>query len=178
MKVRIARSPWAAFKAGASVNNRLSFSCTTVRHVLRELDAHALEAAFRAHGQALLAAHGEAAGRCIAIDGKVLRGRFDHFADPRAAPRLGALAQTEPIMVAHVPIAADSNEIPAAQPLIAELEQAGCLLTAGCGAWSKKTWLNMDSSQPCQEHAEERLEQSLALYPRVVHELEASQVQR
>jgi hypothetical protein len=95
---------------------------TTVRNVLRELDANALEAAFRAHSQALLAAQGEGAGRCIAFDGKVLRGSFDHFADQRAAQRLGALAQTEQIIVAHISIAEDSNEIPAVQQLIAELE--------------------------------------------------------
>jgi hypothetical protein len=103
---------------------------TTVRHVLRELDANALKRAFRAHRQALLAAPGEGAGRCLALDGKVLRGSFEHFADPRATQLLGALAQSEPIIVAPGPIAADSNEIAAAHQLIAELEQAGCLLTA------------------------------------------------
>jgi hypothetical protein len=56
---------------------------TTVRHVLHELDPAALEAAFRAHRHALLVAHGEGAGRCMAIDGKVPRGRFDF---PQSVP--------------------------------------------------------------------------------------------
>jgi predicted transposase YbfD/YdcC len=111
---------------------------TTVRNVLRELEPGALEAVFRAHSQALLAAQGEDAGRCIAIDGKVLRGSVDHFADQRAAQLLGALAQSEQLIVAHVPIAEDSNEIPAAQQLIAELEQAGCLLTLDAEHCQKK----------------------------------------
>jgi hypothetical protein len=102
---------------------------TTVRNVLRELDPAALEVAFRVHSQALLAAPGEGAGRCIAIDGKVLRGSFDHFADPRAAQLLEALAQTEHLILAHLPLADKSNEIPAAQQLIAQLGASGCLLT-------------------------------------------------
>ena len=39
-------------------------------------------------------------------------------------------------------------------------------------------WLNMDSSQLGQEHAEERHEQSFAPYPGVVHELKEAEVQR
>lgn len=102
---------------------------TTVRNVLHELDPAALEAAFRAHSQGLLVRQDEAADRRIAIDGKVLRGSFDHFADQRAAQLLGALAHAEQIILAHVPVADHSNEIPAAQQLIAELQPSGCLLT-------------------------------------------------
>lgn len=102
---------------------------TTVRNVLHELDPAALEAAFRAHSQGLWARHNGEGGRRIALDGKVLRGSFDHFADQRAAQLLGALAHAEQIILAHVSIADKSNEIPAAQQLIAELKPAGCLLT-------------------------------------------------
>jgi hypothetical protein len=97
--------------------------------LLRELDPGALELAFRAHRQGLLATHGEGAGRCIAIDGKVLRGSFDPLADPRAGQLLGALAQTEQFLLAPIPVADHANEIPAAPQLIAELGPAGCLLT-------------------------------------------------
>jgi predicted transposase YbfD/YdcC len=102
---------------------------TTVRHGRREIDPGALETAFRAHSPGLLTAHGEAPSRCIAIDGKVLRGSFDHFADPRATQLLGALAHAEQIILAHVPMADQSHEIPAAQQLIAELDPRGWLLT-------------------------------------------------
>jgi hypothetical protein len=94
---------------------------TTVRNILRQLDPDALEAAFRApfdtSGQALLERCDTGAGVRIAIDGKVLRGSFDHFADQKAAQILGALTQEEPRILAHVAIDAKSNEIPAAQQL-------------------------------------------------------------
>src|SRR3970282_426621 len=51
-------------------------ACPAVRNVRRELDPGALETACRAHSPALRAAHGAGAGRCIARDGKGLRGRF------------------------------------------------------------------------------------------------------
>jgi hypothetical protein len=111
---------------------------TTVRNVLRELDPAALEVAFRAHSQALLPAPGSGPSRCIAIDGKVLRGSFDHFAEQKAAQILGALAQEEQLILAHVAIDAKSNEIPAAQQLIAELGQSGCLLTLDAEHCQKK----------------------------------------
>jgi hypothetical protein len=126
---RFLAAPWQRLIAVFGGTWKRAPAYPTVRHVLRELDPGAREAAFRAHSQGLLAAHGEGADRCIAIDGKVLRGSFDPVADPRAAPLLGALAQAEHLILAQVPVADPSHDIPAAPQLIAELEAAGCLWT-------------------------------------------------
>jgi hypothetical protein len=95
-----------------------------VRHDLRELDPTALEAAFRAPSQGRWAIHDEGAGRGIAID-STARQPFDHF----AAPRLGALAQTEQLILAPAPRVDQSHEIPPAPLLLAKLGPSGYLLT-------------------------------------------------
>ena len=83
----------------------------------------------------------------MALDGKTLRGSFDRFHD-RAAPSAGiptatpskplasyaqilsAFATDTALILAHVDIDAKSNEIPAAQALLAELGLApGSIVT-------------------------------------------------
>ena len=59
--------------------------------------------------------------RFIAVDGKTLKGSFDAFADRKAAHVLGAFAVDHQIILAHEVIDEKSNEIPAAQALIAAL---------------------------------------------------------
>jgi hypothetical protein len=96
------------------------------------------EAAFRANSQALLAPTARC-GRCIAIDSpEVAKGAarpLDHFADPRAAQRLGALAQTEQLILAHLPSPDHSNEIPTAAAHRGADSRAAC--DPGCRALSK-----------------------------------------
>jgi hypothetical protein len=50
-----------------------------------------------------------------------LRGSFDNFNDRAAAQILCAFATDTALLLAHVDIAEKSNEIPAAQSLLAEL---------------------------------------------------------
>jgi hypothetical protein len=57
----------------------------------------------------------------IALDGKTLLGSFDRFRDRAAAQVLSAFATDTALVLAHVDIADKSNEIPAAQMLLAEL---------------------------------------------------------
>jgi len=57
----------------------------------------------------------------IALDGKTLRGSFDKFNDRAAAQVLSAFATDTALVLAHIDIAEKSNEIPAAQALLAEL---------------------------------------------------------
>ena len=59
--------------------------------------------------------------RTIALDGKTLRGSFDKFNDRSAAQVLSAFATDTALVLAHIDIAERSNEIPAAQALLAEL---------------------------------------------------------
>ena len=66
----------------------------------------------------------------IALDGKTLRGSFDHMEDKKAAQVLSAFASQSAIVLAHSEIDVKSNEIPAAQQMIAELGLTGVVFTA------------------------------------------------
>ena len=59
-----------------------------------------------------------------------MRGSFDNFRDRAAAQVLSAFATDTAFVLAHVDIAEKSNEIPAAQVLLAELGiAAGAIVT-------------------------------------------------
>ena len=100
---------------------------TSVRFILRGLDVEQMELAFREHAADLA----EGAGRfaAVAIDGKTLRGSFDAFHDRKAAHVLSAFAVDGQIILAHLAIDQKSNEIPAAQDMIATLGLTGRLFT-------------------------------------------------
>jgi hypothetical protein len=94
---------------------------TAVRYILQGLDPAGVEAAFRRHAALLQAAHAAPGHGSIALDGKTLRGSFDRFNDRAAAQVLSAFATDTALVLAHIDIAEKSNEIPAAQVLLAEL---------------------------------------------------------
>ena len=94
---------------------------TSVRWILQRLDPDELEQAFRRHAESLDGSCADAPSRFIAIDGKTLRQSFDAFADRKAAHVLSAFAVDHQIILAHEVIDEKSNEIPAAQALIAAL---------------------------------------------------------
>ena len=98
---------------------------TAVRYILQGLDPAAVEVAFRRHATLLQAARATPGHGSIALDGKTLRGSFDKFHDRAAAQILSAFATDTALVLAHVDIAEKSNEIPAAQALLAELGVAG-----------------------------------------------------
>jgi hypothetical protein len=102
---------------------------TAIRYILQGLDSDAVEAAFRRHANLLQAAHAKPGGGSLAIDGKTLRGSFDAFRDRAAAHLLGVFATDTALVLAHREIDEKSNEIPAAQALLAELGLAGRLVT-------------------------------------------------
>jgi len=104
-------------------------SHTALRYILQGLDAKAVEAAFRRHAALLQAAQARPGAASIALDGKTLRGSFDNFCDRAAAQVLSAFATDTALVLAHLDIADKSNEIPAAQTLLAELGAAGTLVT-------------------------------------------------
>ena len=90
---------------------------------------NAVEAAFRRHANLLQAAHAKPGGGSLAIDGKTLRGSFDAFRDRAAAHLLGVFATDTALVLAHSEVDEKSNEIQAAQALLAELGLAGRLVT-------------------------------------------------
>lgn len=103
---------------------------TAIRYILKGLDPAAVEAVFRRHAARLQAARATPGQGSIALDGKTLRGSFDNFNDRAAAQVLSAFATDTALILAHVDIAAKSNEIPAAQTLLAELGVAdGAIVT-------------------------------------------------
>ena len=87
---------------------------TTIRGIIRQLDAASVEAAFR-HAAALNASI--AGQRFVAIDGKTLRHSFDNFLDRRAAHILTAFVVDTYLVLAHLECDDKSNEIPAVQTL-------------------------------------------------------------
>lgn len=102
----------------------------TLRNVLQSLDAEALERAFRDHARALLSRAPEGGRRVVALDGKALRGSFDHINDRKMAQALTAFASESGIILAHTEIDEKSNEIPAAQQMIRDLGLTGVIITA------------------------------------------------
>ena len=114
---------------------------TAIRYILQRLDPAAVEASFRRHAALLQAARATSGQGSIALDGKTLRGSFDNFRDRAAAQVLSAFATDTALVLAHIDIAEKSNEIPAAQKLLAELGLAdGAIVTHGCSALPKKTF--------------------------------------
>ena len=94
---------------------------TAIRYILKGLDPADVEAVFRRDAARLQTACATPGQASIALDGKTLRGSFDKFRDRAAAQMLSAFATDTSLVLAHVDIAEKSNEIPAAQALLAEL---------------------------------------------------------
>jgi len=105
---------------------------TTIRGILLQLDPADVERVFREHARTLCAHEKIPRGehRHVAFDGKALCNSFDQFEDRKAAHVLSAFASGLALILAHVECDEKSNEIPAAQKLIAELGLPGSLLTA------------------------------------------------
>jgi hypothetical protein len=99
---------------------------TSIRYVLRGLDAEAIAPHFRAHAAEL--SEGAAV---IALDGKTLRGSLDRFEDTRAAQVLSAFALGEQLVLGQIVLedTGKDHEIQAVQCLIETLGLAGRLYT-------------------------------------------------
>src|SRR5687768_13245347 len=111
----------ARFRATPAIN--------TLRTLFQALDPAELEAAFRHHAAQLGCATAPSGRRVIALDGKTLRGSFDHLDDQAAAQVLSAFSSEAALILAHQEIA-EGDEITAVQTLIEELGVRGVLFTA------------------------------------------------
>jgi len=123
---------------GFGLSLRRAPAYSSVRFILRGLDAEQMERLFRAHAAGLADAPVEGTGLPAAVaikpapakaGGKTLRGSFDAFHDRKAAHVLSAFAAADQIILGHLAIAEKSNEIPAAQEMIATLGLTGRLFT-------------------------------------------------
>ena len=69
------------------------------------LERDDLEAAFRRHAQELNGTVRMTGKRTVALDGKTLRGSFDHLKDQTAAHVLSAFASAAALILAHREVA-------------------------------------------------------------------------
>ena len=112
----------ACFRRAPAVN--------TLRSLFLALERDDLEAAFRRHAQELNGTVRMTGKRTVALDGKTLRGSFDHLNDQKAAHVLSAFASDAALILAHREVAGAPGEIPAVPTLITELGLTGVLFTA------------------------------------------------
>ena len=103
---------------------------TSIRYILQGLDPQTVERIFRQHAAGLQSA---ATG-----PGKTLRRSFDNFSDRKAAQVLHAFDTAASLVLAQIDIADKSNEIPAAQQLLSELQVAHCIVTLDAMHCQKK----------------------------------------
>ena len=111
---------------------------TAIRYILQRLDPKDVEQVFRRHAAGLLDGAGGPSQRAIALDGKVLKGSFDNFRDRKAAQLLHAFDTKFGLVLAHIDIDEKSNEIPAAQQLLGELQIAHSTITLDAMHCQKK----------------------------------------
>ena len=111
----------ASFRRAPAIN--------TLRTLFHALDPGELEAAFRRHAAQLGHAPAPSGQRIIALDGKTLRGSFDHLDDQAAAQVLSAFSSEPALILAHQEIT-EGDEIAAVQSLIQGLGLTGVRFTA------------------------------------------------
>jgi len=112
----------ACFRRAPAVN--------TLRHLFLALGRDDLEAAFRRHAGDLNTRSTPEALRTIALDGKTLRGSFDHLTDRKAVHVLSAFASDAALILAHQELAGAPDETAAVPVLMAGLGITGVLFTA------------------------------------------------
>jgi len=110
---------------------------TTIRAIVQGTSAAEIEECFRAYSAALTTVPAQT--RFISLDGKTVRGSFDHFKDQKAIQVLSAFLTEERLILAHEEIAEKTNEIPTAQELITQLGLAGCIFTFDAVNCQEKT---------------------------------------
>ena len=111
---------------------------TAIRYILQGLNGGDVEKAFRDNAAGLNRVASPQGVRIISFDGKTLRGSFDNFNDARARQVLSAFATDTALVLAHIEIDEKSNEIPAVQKLLEELEVAGHIVTCDAMHRQKK----------------------------------------
>ena len=127
----------AGFRRAPAVN--------ILRHLFLALGPDNLEAAFRRHARDLSAGDALSMPRTVALDGKTLRGSFDHLTDRKAVHVLSAFASDAALVLAHQELGGAPDEIAAVPKLMAELGLTGVLFTADALHCQKDGWLLLGS---------------------------------
>jgi len=121
---------------------------TAIRYILQGLRAAEVENAFREHAARLNDIAASPGARVVAFDGKTLKGSFDSFNDAKARQVLSAFAADTALVLAHVEIDEKSNEIPAVQKLLMELNLTDRLVTCDAMHCQKKPSRRQPSRTP------------------------------
>jgi hypothetical protein len=111
---------------------------STIRKILQDVDPKELEYAFRKYTQAIANPDKKTDLRCLAIDGKTLRGSFDKLKDQKSLHMLNVFATESNLIIANFETDKKSNEIPAVQELIREIGLDGCIFTMDAMHCQKK----------------------------------------
>jgi DDE_Tnp_1-associated len=111
---------------------------TAIRYILQGLNPEDVEKVFREHAADLNRSEAPAGMRMVALDGKALKGSFDAFNDAKARQILSAFAANTALVLAHIEIDEKSNEIPAAQKLLQELDIKDYIVTLDAMHCQKK----------------------------------------
>jgi len=104
-------------------------SYSTIRNIIQGTDRDELESCFRSYSQSLAKQGNSNAETSIAVDGKVLRGSYDHFGDKIAIQILSFFETCQKLIMTHEVIEEKTNEIPVFQRLINELQFEGIVYT-------------------------------------------------
>lgn len=103
---------------------------TTIRGILTNLKKQTLELYFREHAQNLSSINScEKDKVAVAVDGKVLRGSFDHMSDKKALNLISAYCTTNNSILGHIESEDKSNEIPAVQDFLNGFGLKDCVYT-------------------------------------------------
>lgn len=101
---------------------------TTIRDIIKGLSKETLEWYFRQYSTALSATN-DPAKLLIAIDGKMLRGSFNHFTNQKMVNLISAYCINNQLILGHIEADNKENEIPAVQQLLRGFGVKGSLYT-------------------------------------------------
>lgn len=101
---------------------------TTIRQIILRVAPEELETAFRKYSKFLAGLDPEKYA-FICLDGKAVKGSFDHIKEQRMIQIFSAFLADKDIILAHEKIDEKTNEIPMAQKLVKELNIGKCIFT-------------------------------------------------
>lgn len=114
---------------------------TTIRNHIKGLDSADIEGAFRVYTQHILPMQcRQDTFRHICVDGKTLCGSSDKAQSKRAIQKLSLFDAVHKLILAHAEIEDKTNEIPAFQELLQEVEIPNAIYSADAMHCQKKTF--------------------------------------
>jgi len=112
-----------------------------IRNIITALSTQEMEKALRIYSKEITDEKKAEKGDLriyIGIDGKTLRGSIDRFKHKTPLHQLGAFDLDGNIIIGHIDVKEKSNEIPAVQQLLKELNLQGCVFTLDAMHCQKK----------------------------------------